>query len=129
MASRTTRAWFVDKLLRIGIVEKGTNATTKEGYTTDWKSVSVIKDLRIYTISRDADIVIDATTATWAQIPNQFHEAIVYKAIASGYKDPRHMELQVAQYFDNEYAVGVKDAKKYSKSNYQTVGQIKSQDY
>ena len=40
MANKITRAWFVDKLLRIGIVEKATNAVTKDGYTSNWKSVS-----------------------------------------------------------------------------------------
>jgi len=39
------------------------------------------------------------------------------------------MEIQLAQYFDQEYAVGVKEAKKYSKSNYQATGTIKQQDF
>jgi hypothetical protein len=127
--AKTQRAWFIDKLLRIGIVEKATNAVTKDGYTSNWKSISESKDFRLYTISTDANIIKGALTATWAQIPTQFHETIVYRVIAQGYKDPRHMELQLAQYFDNEYAVGIKEAKKYSKSNYQSTGIIKGQDY
>ena len=101
MATKTQRAWFVDKLLRIGIVEKGNNATTRDGYSSDWKSISEIKDLRIYTISRDADLVAGNTDLTFSQIPNQFHECIVYKAIATGYKDPRNMDLNNAEYFEN----------------------------
>ena len=129
MATKTQRAWFVDKLLRIGIVEKGNNATTRDGYSSDWKSISEIKDLRIYTISRDADLVAGNVDLTFSQIPNQFHECIVYKAIATGYKDPRNIDLQVAQYFDAEFETGVKEAKKYSRSSYQTTGIIKGQDY
>lgn len=127
--AKKTRAWFVDKLIKIGIVEKGTNVVTKDGYKTDWSSISEAKDLRIYAISRDADLVINSTTSTWNQIPSQFHEVIVNKVIAGGYKDPRNMELKLAQYFDQEYMIGVKDAKKYSKSNYQATGTIKQQDF
>ena len=127
--AKKTRAWFVDKLIKIGIVEKGTNTVTKDGYTTDWSSISEVKDLRIYAISRDADLVINSTTSTWNQIPAQFHEVIINKVIAGGYKDPRNMEIKLAQYFDSEYAIGVKEAKKYSKSNYQATGTIKQQDF
>ena len=127
--AKKQRAWFVDKLNRIGIVEKGNSVVTKDNYTSNWKSISQIKDLRLYTISRDADLAVNAVTQSFAQIPNQFHETIVYKAIATGYKDPRHLDLQIAQYFDQEYAIGVKEAKKYSKSNYQSTGTIKGQDY
>ena len=127
--TKIKRAWFVDKLNRIGIVEQQTSAMTKDGYISDWKSISEVKDLRLYTISRDADLVENALTQTFGQIPNQFHETIVYKAIATGYKDPRHQEIELAQYFDNEYLMGIKEAKKYSKSNYQSTGIIKGQDY
>lgn len=129
MSDKTIRAWFVDKLSRIGIVEKATNSTTKDGWTTDWQSISEVKDLRMYTISRDDDLTIDNLDETFTQIPAQYHETIVYKAIASGYKDPRNMELKAAQYFDQEYAMGVKEAKKFAKSNYQTTGTIKQQDF
>ena len=129
MANKKIRAWYIDKLKRIGIVEKATNAVTKDGYNTDWTSITEAKDLRVYTISMDEDLSINQTTSTWNQIPPQFHEAIVNKVIAGGYKDPRNMELKLAQYFDAEYAIGVKEGKKYSKSNYQTTGTIKQQDY
>ena len=126
---RINRVWYVDKLNRIGIVEKAGNSITKDGYNSDWQSISEAKDMRMYTISRDDDLTIDNLDLSWTQIPNQFHETIIYKAIATGYKDPRNMELKAAQYFDQEYALGVKEAKKYSKSNYQTTGQIKQQDF
>jgi len=123
------RAWYVDKLGKIGIVEKGTNKVTKDGYTSDWGSISEAKDLRIYTISRDVDLSVDNTTGTWSQIPDQFHEIIVSKVIANGYKDPRNLELQNAQYFDMEYSIGVKEAKKFASSNYASTGFIKPQEF
>ena len=129
MANKKQRAWYIDRLLRIGIVEKATNAVTKDGYTSDWQSISEAKDLRVYAISRDADLERDDLGSTWAQIPSQFHEYIVNRVIANGYKDPRHMDFDVAQYFDNQYEKGVKKAKKFARSNYQTVGAIKAQDF
>ena len=129
MATKYTRAWYIDKLLKLGIIEKATNAVTRDGYTSDWQSISEIKDLRIYAISRDADLAKDAMTATWTQIPSQFHETIVNKVIARGYKDPRHMEVDTAQYFDMEYNLGMRKAKRFARSNYQTTGTIKPHDF
>jgi predicted transcriptional regulator len=129
MANKIKRAWYIDKLLKIGIVEKATNAATKDGYTSDWKSISQAKDLRIYAISRDADLSVNSLASSWSQIPEQFHELIVYKTIAMGYKDPRNMELNNAQYFDGEYEKGLREAKKFSKNNYQSIGSIKPQDF
>ena len=129
MATKVQRAWYVDKLGKIGIVEKSTNAVTKDGYTTDWKSVSAVKTFRIYAVSKDDDLSDNDLTNTFNQIPVQFHEAIVYKVVAMGYKDPRNMELQVAQYFDAEYALAVKEGKKFAKSDYTDIGSVASQDF
>ena len=129
MAAKKQRLWYIDKLGKMGIVEKVTNGVTRDGYKTDWTSITEVKATRIYAISRDSDISIDEMTNTFNQIPGEYHEALVYKVIAMGYKDPRHMDLQVAQYFDGEFAGGVKAAKTYSRSSYQTTGTIRQQDY
>ena len=129
MAQKYTRAWFVDKLKRIGIVEKAFNAVRKDGHQSDWKSITESKDVTLYTISKDADLDASDLSNTFIAIPLHFHEAIVYKAIAMGYKDPRNMEINLAQYFDGEYLASVKEAKKFSRSNYQTMGRINSQDF
>ena len=129
MATKYIRAWFVDKMRRIGIVEQATNASTRDGWTTNWRSITEAKDIRIYAISKDADLTINNTNLTFSNIPSQFHEGLVNKAIATGYKDPRHFEIQAAQYFDNEYEKTIRRGKKFSKSNYQTTGIIKGQDY
>lgn len=129
MANKIKRAWYIDRSRRLGIIEKSSFAVTKDGYTSNWKSISEVKDLRLYTISRDADLSINALSNTWGQIEEQWHETIVYKAIATGYKDPRHMDLQAAQYFDQEYSLGVTQARKESRNSYQTTGTIKQQDF
>ena len=129
MATKKQRAWYVDRLKRIGIVEKATNTVTRDGFTTDWTSITEAKDLRIYAISQDEDLLINVMAGPFNEIPEQFHEVILYKAIAMGYKDPRNLELKNAQYFDNEYAIGVKEGKKFSRSNYQTTGQVRPQEF
>ena len=129
MATKKQRAWYVDKLKRIGIVEKGTNTVTKDGFTSNWVSVSEAKDIRIYAISQDEDLLNDVMTGTFNEIPEQFHETVLLKVIAAGYKDPRNLQIEMAQYFDQEYNLGVKEAKKFSRSNYQTTGQIRPQEF
>ena len=129
MAAKKQRLWYIDKLGKMGIVEKVTNGVTRDGYKTDWTSITEVKTTRIYAISRDSDISIDEMTNTFNQIPGEYHEALVYKVIAMGYKDPRHMELKTAQYFDNEYMMSVKEGKKFSKSNYTDVGYVIPQDF
>ena len=64
-------------------------------------------------------------TNTFNQIPGEYHEALVYKAVAMGYKDPRNMNIELAQYFDNEYMIAVKEGKKFARSNYTQTGNIR----
>ena len=132
MATKTERFWYIDnstKRPRMGIVEKATNATTKDGYTSQFKSISAAKDITIYAIARDSDIVINALTATWTQIPEQFHEVMVNKVIAAGYKDPRNMDINVAGYFDSEYERGVREARRFARNNYTSTGSVRPQDF
>ena len=129
MATRTVRLWYIDKLGKMGIVEKATNAITKNGYTTDWISVASVLPVRLYAISRDSDISVNELTNTFNQIPGEYHEALVYKVIAMGYKDPRQMDIKIAQYFDSEYMIAVKQGKKFSKSNYTDLGYVVPQDF
>ena len=117
---------------RIGIVEKATNSTTKENATTDYASISEVKDLRLYGIMKPDALTTNLTNASdpaLTEIPSQFHEVIVNKVVANGYKDPRNMNIEAAQYFDIEYEKGVKEGKKFSKSNYSDVGFIRQQDF
>ena len=123
------RVWYPDKLGKIGIVEKATNAITKDGYTSDWKSITEVKSVRIYAISRDDDIAKDNLTGTWTQIPVQFHEIVVAKAISNGYKDPRNINPDGFKLFEAEYMMGLRDAKKFARSDYISVGSIKPFDY
>ena len=129
MATKKQRAWYVDKLKRIGIVEKATNTVTRDGFTSDWASITEAKDVRIYAISQDEDLSNNTMGGTFNEIPEQFHETILFKVISAGYKDPRNLQIDMAQYFDQEYSLGVKEAKKFSRSNYGTTGHIRPQEF
>ena len=129
MTNKIQRAWYVERLKRIGIVEKGTNATSKDGYTSDWKSITESKDLRIYAISRDSDILINALGNTFLQIPDEYHNVLVSKVISDGYKQGQRFDGEKALFFDNEYRLGLKEAKKFSKSAYQTTGRITPHEF
>ena len=142
MASKTERFWYIDRqevdvsidpdasTSVIGLVEKGTSTVSRNGYTTDYNSISTGSlTLRLYCICQDSDLAVGTLTGIYTNIPDQFHETILSKVIASGYKDPRNSDLNNAQYFDQEYNTGVKEAKKFARSNYQTVGSIRQQDF
>ena len=127
------RYWYIDRgqggRNRLGIVEKATSSTTKETVTSDWASVSEVKDLRLYTIDTPADFLTGNVGVEDTNIPKRYHEALVNKVISMGYKDPRNMKIDAAQYFDMEYEKGIKEAKKYSKGYYKTHTFVKAQDF
>ena len=134
MATKKEYFYFIDTHTageQIAIVEKATNAVTRNGWTSNYKTVQTAGSniVKIRGSFTDADLANNAMTGTYSNIPSRFHEAIVSKVIAKGYKDPRHMELQTAQYFDGEYSLGVKKAKTFARSNYITTGRIVPQDY
>ena len=51
------------------------------------------------------------------ELPEQFHEAIVYKSIASGYEVPPNLNPEMAMYFKGQYEEKVKSAKKWKKNS------------
>jgi hypothetical protein len=134
MANRKQYFYFIDTHTageKIAVVQKATNAVTKNGWTSDFQTVQTAGTniLKVRGIFTDANLVAGTTTGSYSNIPSRFHEHIVSRAIAVGYKDPRHMEIQNAQYFDAEYEKGIKKAKKFARSNYITTGRIAPQDF
>lgn len=123
------RYWYPidDSGVRVGLVEKSTRAHTRDGKTSNFQSISESSlQIRLHYISRGTHLAVDSTSgATFIpEIQSMYHEALTYKAIAQGYKDPRNQKLDAAQYFDNEYALSVKRAKKRARSNNIVTGHI-----
>jgi hypothetical protein len=130
--AKKDRFYFIDMstaVLRMGIVEKAVNSNAKDGWNSDYVSITEAKDITIYAIIRDTDLAINALTATWTQIPEQFHEAMVYKAISEGYKKSEGFNMERAQFFNAEYMSVLQEARKYSRSNYTTTSQIKPHEF
>ena len=89
MATKKQRVWYIDTHTageKIAIVEKTTNATTQDGYTSDYKSVTEAKGVKIRGSFLDTDLSNNAMTGSYSNIPSRFHEYIVNKVIAAGYK-------------------------------------------
>ena len=63
-----------------------------------------------------------------SEIPSQFHQALVDKVIAGGYKKPGK-DLQLAQAFDAMYIELVNEAKKYAKGDRHRFGRIIPTDF
>ena len=130
------RFYYIDND-RLALIEKN-GTLTVDNASTVYKTISEAKPIRINTICRADHFEIGAradidftspTSGPLGHIPSQFHEALVYKAIAMGYKTPPAMELTVAQYFDGEYDKVVRQGKKFSRSNYTQTGFIAPQDF
>lgn len=121
------RFWYIDRNRKLGVVETATNAVTVNGVTSNYQSVSEALSGRIYSISRAESLTTLANSPD--EIPEQFHEALVYKVISLGYKDPRNLNLELANYFDMEYEKAIREAKKFSRSNSSRGGFIAPQEY
>ena len=132
------RYWFVERG-KIGFVEGGSSVTV-DGVTSNLVSISeskscVIKGLAMpnhFPTNREDNYVqayADNSFGPLEEIPGMFHEALAFKVIAMGYKEPRNMQIDLAQYFDSEYDKICKRAKKYARNNFQSTGTIVPQEF
>jgi hypothetical protein len=98
------------------------SALTRDGKQSDYQSISEIKELRIYAIAQATDFTTDLTEVS--EIPNQFHDALVYKVISDAYlkAGTEVFNPQVSQIFEGKYQVLVQDGKKKARDNYISSG-------
>ena len=99
--------WYVERD-RLGLVALQDDRTSVETMYSNLPSGSQV---RIY----GAKIAqhFDADTDTVQEIPEQFHESLVWRAIAAGYEIPPNQNMQAAMYFEAKYQKAVKDARKW----------------
>ncbi len=103
--------WFTERD-RLAVMQINSKAATPD----DWYvNVPAGSSVRIYgaKIANHFSNLNDSLS----ELPEQFHEAIVYKAIATGYETPPNLNPEMALYFKNEYEAKVKSAKKWKKSS------------
>ena len=115
--SSDNRYWYTDSG-RLGIVEKISSATSRDGQVSDYQSISEVKEIRMFTIAQATDFTTDLTEVS--ELPVQFHDALVYKIVSDGYLKSGLEEFnpQVSQIFDAKYMELVKDGKKHARSHY-----------
>ena len=129
MAKQVKRAWFTEitegQDIKLAIVEN--TPRTVDGVTDQWQAITEVLEVRYESIQCDADLT--SLTGSYDDIHSRYHKTILNKAIAMGYQDPRHIDLNSAQYFDQLYEKDIKKAKKFSKGQMVTGGRIIPQDF
>ena len=116
--------WYTERD-RLAIVTYDSKATTIDDLYVNVPIGSVV---RIYgaKIADPFSISNDELT----ELPEQYHEAIVYRAISMGYEIPPNLNPEMAMYFKAQYEQKVKAARKWKKTG--RVGgfkQLKFVDY
>ena len=108
---------------RIGIVEKVTNAVTRDGRTSDFQSCSITGSMNVRVLGSflpetfaSTDDATKDYVGPLSSIPAQFHEVILNGAIARGYKDPTNFKSDMYQFFTNEFEMGIKEIKKNTRT-------------
>ena len=116
-SSSDDRYWYTDSG-RVGVVEKLVGTLTRDGRTSDYQSISEIKEMRIYSIAQAGDFTTDLTDVS--EVPSQFHDALVYKVVSDGYLKSglANFNPEVSQIFDAKYMALVKDGRKHARSEY-----------
>jgi len=126
--SSNERYWYVDSG-RLGVVEKISGATTRDGKTSNYQSISVVKEIRIFAITQATDFTSDLTEVS--TLPSQFHDSLVYKVLSDGYLKAGLVEFnpQASQIFDMKYMGLVKDGRKHARSHYMTSTVVTPTDF
>ena len=113
MALLKDYAYYIDRG-RLALIEKSTTSG-------DWETISTSgKTVRIFTKGLPSKLTTETTlvSSISSQIPEQYHEAILNLAIATGYTVP-----------PNLYQGDLKRAKKFSKLNRRSTGFIRPQEF
>ena len=116
------RYWYVSQG-RLAIVEKVNNAITRDDKTSNFQSISAVKEIRIYAISQATDF--DDTLTQESDLPIQFREGLAYKVIADAYLIPPTVSEDLHKMFYAKYMDSVKEGKKFARSNYIQTGNIR----
>ena len=124
--SALKNVWWIERD-KLGIA-KVSDADT----STDYVSPSEVKQLTLHFVKLDEDFVASGSGIAMNEspaIPEEFHDALSKYAIAKGYElNPQ--TLQVAQYFNNEWEMCIREGKKYANKGRDGSGyHIRQYDY
>jgi len=128
MGTTPQYAWYIDRN-QIALVQKDNN-----------KWISVKSDGLVMQLNATA-IPVNGSNASYftsgplwqseicTEIPKQFHEALVLKAIALGYQKPPAINPQLSEFFTAQYLDAIKRAKTFVKSQKVSTGLISPHDF
>ena len=119
--------WYIDGE-RIAIVEKKSTGSTN--VDPNWESPTVGgENLRLVYTAKATHFTNDSMDKT-SEIPSQFHEALTLKVISDLYTLPGdNLNIQLAQLFAQQFALHIREAKKYAKRNHVSGGRINPHSY
>ena len=126
MALDKKYAWYPERE-RVGLVTIGASSgTTFKVSSVDTSGMT----MRILATKKPSDFTMnmDERTTTSA-FPPQFHAALVYRCIAEFYRDPRNINLELAEYYQGQYDKIVRLAKHYGKRGHIGFGSLRGQDF
>tara|TARA_R100000152_G_scaffold20717_1_gene15534 strand:- start:1582 stop:2004 length:423 start_codon:yes stop_codon:yes gene_type:complete len=140
MATATKKYYWYLHQNQLALVETPASERTVDGVSASYSTISTgAKKMRIHTVSiadsfpADSSATAGDLTSTTVgpldEIPVQFHEALVYRVIAMGYKTRMNFDQALANFFDKEYFQVVRNAKKYARAGYQRDGAITPYDF
>ena len=124
MALLKDYAYYIDRG-RLALIEKSTTSG-------DWETISTSgKTVRIFTKGLPSKLTTETTlvSSISSQIPEQYHEAILNLAIATGYTVPPNLNGELFQLFKGLYQGDLNRAKKFSKMNRRSTGFIRPQEF
>lgn len=101
-------------------------ATSRDGKTFSKVTAGSTDNFVVFCTKKASHFTGDLTEVS--EIPSQYHEALVNKVIAAGYRKPGK-DAQISQTFDALYAYAVKQAKRYAKSDKGRFGRVVPTDF
>jgi len=121
-SSSNERYWYI-RNNQLALVERVKNAITRDDKTSDFQSISEVKEVRIYAISQGTDFGEDLEQES--DLPLQFREALAYKVISDSYLIPPTAAMESHKIFYAKYMNLVKEGRKFARSNYIQTGNIR----
>tara|TARA_R100000406_G_scaffold75408_1_gene55840 strand:- start:671 stop:1066 length:396 start_codon:yes stop_codon:yes gene_type:complete len=115
MSSIRQWVWWTERgAIWIGYYDE--NKTDEEQFTSPDDTVAG-KDITVFYYKKSDHFTLPSASDAWEsqvpEIPEQFHDALVNKAIAIGYeKSPEGIPM--AQYFNGKFEDDVKNGRKYA---------------
>jgi len=116
--ANTNRYWYV-KRGRLGLVEDATGGQSVNGVSRKYQSIAKADlSVRYDAVLKERHFSAKQGLEETLSIPEQFHDAIVYKAISLGYEVNANFSPEKADYFNNKYQERVKKAKAFARRYY-----------